>query len=556
MKNILTEHKWLAYALIALAGYFLYQQVLAFDLTYFDDNGLILEKLSFLKDPANIIRAFRQDVFSKPDSLTVFYRPLLTVSFMLDTMMDGTSPFMYHFTNIILHILASCLVYYLLLKLKISRDASLALSLVFTVHPLLAQAVAWIPGRNDSLLAVFTLSSFLSFVKFRETGKAGYCALHLLLFLCALFTKETAVMLPVVCVLYAHMERSDRAVSTKIYAIAGWAFAVALWLFARRAAIGDAADINIADAARSIALNAAAAFGYMGKMFFPVNIAVFPVMRDIPPVYGISATALFAAALAATKDKDNRLVMFGISWFALFLLPAFFRPIPDIVAPHLDFSEHRVYLPMIGIVMAVSQIGPVRRFDMTKIPHAAAAIMIIAIFSAISFRQTGPFKDRTSFAEKAVASSPHAAWARVNLGTAYYLEGDTSKAESEFKKALELNPQQPMAHTKLGLIYSGRGLTETAEREFKKEIAINPLYEGSWVALGTVYYKKGRPAEAERAWFTAIEVNPSSFDARKNLAIFHKERGETAKSVRYVRELQKMGVPVPPDFLASLGLTE
>jgi hypothetical protein len=364
-------------------------------------------------------------------------------------------------------------------------------------------------------------------------------------------------MLVAVCALYVYLKQNGWSSSAgKIYAIAGWALAIAFWLLARRAAIGASADVNIVDAARSLALNAAAAFRYMGKIFLPFNIAIFPVMRDIPSAYGILATAAFLAALAMTKDKDPKLAIFGISWFALFLLPAFFRPIPDIVAPHLDFSEHRVYLPMVGIVVAASQIGPVKAFNAGRPPQAAVAALIIAVFSFLTFQHSKAFRDRLGFAEKAVASSPHAAWARVNLGTAYYLEGDTAKAEFEFKKALKLNPQQPMAHTKLGLIYDGRGLTEAAEKEFKKEVAVNPLYDGSWVALGALYYKMGNPSGAEGAWLAALKANPSSFDARKNLVVFYKERGETAKSIRYVRELQGMGAPVPLDLLASLGLIE
>jgi tetratricopeptide (TPR) repeat protein len=274
--------------------------------------------------------------------------------------------------------------------------------------------------------------------------------------------------------------------------------------------------------AKSFSLNIAAAAVYIGKSVFPFNLSIFPVMKDIAPAYGILAVILLAAGVVLTKDKDRPLAVFGIFWFLLFLLPAFFRPIPEIVAPHLDFSEHRVYVPIIGILIVISQIGVVKRFDVTKIPQAALAFLLMIFFSAISFGHSGAFKDRMSFAAKAVAASPHAAWARVSLGTVYYLGGDLEKAEAEHKKALELNPHQPMAHVKLGVIYEGRGLTAEAEKEFRKEIAINPLYDGTWVALGALYYKKGRFREAEGAWLTALELNPDNPAARNNLAVCRK----------------------------------
>ncbi|UCD55136.1 MAG: hypothetical protein JSV93_06410, partial [Candidatus Omnitrophota bacterium] len=166
--------------LIACLGFLVYSQTLFFDFTYLDDNVLILGNRKFLSKLSNIPQAFRQDVFFSYED--AYYRPLLTISFILDAQLPFAlypspkpSPqrgegrvrgrgeqgkgFSYHLTNIVIHLLAACLLFLLLIKLKYREGLAIFFSLIFTVHPVLTQAVAWLPGRNDSLLAVFIFSS-------------------------------------------------------------------------------------------------------------------------------------------------------------------------------------------------------------------------------------------------------------------------------------------------------------------------------------------------------------------------------------------------------------
>ena len=153
--------RWKPYFWIAVVGFLLYARTVLFKFVYLDDNSLILDNFFFIRRLSNIAAAFRNDVFISSSFADAYYRPLLTTSFILDAQLSGQSPVLYHLSNIIYHIIASMLVYKLFKTLKIKKDTSLILALVFVVHPVLTQAVAWIPGRNDSLLTIFFISSFL-----------------------------------------------------------------------------------------------------------------------------------------------------------------------------------------------------------------------------------------------------------------------------------------------------------------------------------------------------------------------------------------------------------
>ena len=162
MKNIMEsifKEKRYAYYLIAVVVIALYAKAVFFDFTYLDDNILVLVNRYFLKDLGNIIKAFRFDAFGR--EFGYYYRPMLTISLMLDAQISGVSPVIYHVTNILIHLAASCLVFRFFVKSGYPQDKSLLISLIFAVHPVLTQAVVWIPGRNDSLLTVFSLLSFI-----------------------------------------------------------------------------------------------------------------------------------------------------------------------------------------------------------------------------------------------------------------------------------------------------------------------------------------------------------------------------------------------------------
>jgi len=176
-----------SYYWIFSAGIIVYFQSLFFGFTYFDDNVLVLENLFFLKDISNIFRTFTMEVFHVLHASAAYYRPMLTISYMIDAQFSGSSPFFYHFSSVVIHLLVSCLVFTLLFRLKIKKELAFLFALVFTVHPVLAQAVSWIPGRNDSLLALFMIPSFLFFINYLEGKRNKDLVLHLSFFAASLF---------------------------------------------------------------------------------------------------------------------------------------------------------------------------------------------------------------------------------------------------------------------------------------------------------------------------------------------------------------------------------
>src|ERR1035437_8008108 len=187
----------------------LYFRVVNFNFTNLDDKNIIVEHYDTVGDINKIKEAFNLDAFMSNKGY-LFYRPVQNISFMLDAQFGGKEPWGYHLSNILIHILTVIALFFFLKKIRIKSEISFLLSLLFSIHPLFTNAVAWIPARGDLLLGLFTLLSFITFLEYSESRKIIYFILHSFVFLVAVFSKETAVLLPVVILFYLYFAAREK----------------------------------------------------------------------------------------------------------------------------------------------------------------------------------------------------------------------------------------------------------------------------------------------------------------------------------------------------------
>lgn len=469
---------WRPYLLIALIGFLLYSQTLFFDFSYFDDSTLIITNQEILGSVKNIGRIFGSDAFFSSSGAKFYYRPLLNLSLMIDaqlglaTAKTGTLPFWFHFSNIVIHLLAAGLVFYLLNRLLRRRLVAFILSIFFLVHPALAPAVAWIPGRNDSLLAVFVLIAFIVFLNFLERPRLQSYFGYLFLFFVALLTKESAIGLPLVVIFYFwFIDKGRLELSDKLLLIGGSGTVIFLWALMRQLAFGFGQSGRLASVA-DIWHNLPALFIFAGKIILPFDLSVLPTLTDARFIWGILGLAGMIALSLIFPPRRLNYFFFGLFWLAIFIFPTFLNP--DTTA---GFLSHRLYLSFFGFMLILGQFEWIeppffrRRRYLLIISGILFFLAILTIFHSLSFR------NRLVFWHQAVSDSPNAPLARRNLGVMYYLDGQPDLAEKYYRQALLLNPQEPMAHNNLGVIYMDRQQYRQAESEFYQELEINPGYD-------------------------------------------------------------------------------
>jgi protein O-mannosyl-transferase len=568
--NVYLKIAW-PYCAIIAAAFFIYYRAIFFGYTYFDDNVLIIDNNYFLRNLNNISLAFSRDVFNLHSASAAFYRPLLTVSLMLDSFIAGTNPFIYHLTNILLHIVASCLAFSLLIKFGVKRLQAFALTLIFSIHPANAQAIAWIPGRNDSLLAVFALLSFLTLIRYWEKGRLRDLFLHSFFFACGIFTKETMAFFPFLCILYFFLtplgmplerrpgEIEIKSTKQKIPRMALcavlWITIGIFWFFLRRSALANPVQFASLDIFKSLLMNSPAVLLFFGKIVFPFNLSVLPVLKDSTLWFGITALLFFSALLILPyfrtfkglsinnsripgQSSFQEIFIFGLAWFLIFLIPAFIQPHNEYPA---SFIEHRLYVPFIGFLLILGRMLIIHALDFKKKSSWIIPGALVYCFSLITIQRLEVFSTPIRFWENAASHSPSHPLAHKNLGAMYYFDGKIDAAEKEYLLALNLYPRETMVHNNLGLIYKLRGDFLKAQDEYQKELAINPKYDHALYNWGELCYVAGNKKDAETLWLKTLASNPDYFDAMKKLSVLYREQGDTIRSLQYENEIKKRG---------------
>lgn len=484
---------WRPYAWLAAAGFALYAQTLGFGLSGYDDTLLITKHYYLIKDITKVPAAFLNDVAWGQSQQ--FYRPMLTLSFMFNAILGGKNVWFYHLTNVMMHLGSVLLVFWLLKKLTGGRGSAFALALLFAVHPALSPAVAWLPGRNDSLLGLFIFSSLAVLISYREKETLGWYALHLSLFLGALFTKETSAAIPAVFLIFLLLVQGKQKTKQYIYLSAGWLACLAGYFSLRLSVLARVPPVM-----NTASENALGLLGYIGKLIFPANLSVMPLPQDTPWFFGIAAMVLFIVLFALKGIRNKNIFLAGLVWFGVFLIPTVFR-----ITDFANMLEHRMYVPFLGLLLMVFQAEAIYHYKKTFLSLAAGLFLVFSLFSLLHSRDFG---DPWSFWQNAVKTSPHCSLAHRSLGMMYLDQKDPAGAADRFKTGLKYDPQNPGLLNGLALSYLDMGRTGPAIELFKEAIQADPGNPFSHDNLGTAWLKAGNTAEAGKEYRQAFLLKP------------------------------------------------
>jgi uncharacterized membrane protein YecN with MAPEG domain len=288
MLKIDSLHDWHVVLAITILIVLVFGRSLTYEFTYADDTQLLVVNQEFLGNLANIPRLFSTDVFISMSNSNVFYRPLFNLLFMIELQFEKNGTWLFHLTNILLHLGCSLALYFLFKELRIPRLTAGMAACIFCVSPISTSAVVWIPGRNDTLLTLFILSSFLFFLRWMETKKTWQFICHWFLFLLALLTKESAVFFPLLCLSYGFYVRRENPGRGKIILIiVTYAIAAAVWI-ALRSLVHQTHEIHY-EGVQLISgwlKNLPALALYFGKILFPFNLSVYPNFEDHSLILG------------------------------------------------------------------------------------------------------------------------------------------------------------------------------------------------------------------------------------------------------------------------------
>jgi len=505
---------------IALAGAWVYSPCLRG--TWLWDDGLEITQNPALSSPDGW-----WEPWVHPQGMDYF--PLKSSLQWLEWHLWGAQPLGYHLVNLGLHIVSALLVWRLLSLLGV-RAAFLG-GLLFAVHPVAVESVAWISEFKNAVSLPPLLLASIAFVERDRDGRRGAGVGALLWFLASLACKTSSVMFPVVLLLYSWWRRGgvgvrDLRAAAPFFA-AAFAMGVATFWFQSTRAIGIAGTpgsfgLRLAEAGWSI-------LSYAGMCLWPAGLApIYPAaeaaLPAILPWLGIGA----ALGLFWLKREGwGRHALLGTGWFLLNLVPvlgiipmAYFR-----VSPRAD---HFAYLPLVGLTgLAAAGFGAAletwdRRWGRARIARLPLAIAATGILFVLAFEARGyaaAFRDEMALWSYAVERNPRAWLARNNLGKVLYEQRRPADAAVQFREAVRLEPDSPEAHANLGNCLEAESLAEEARREYRTAIGINPRFAGGHFDLGLSLLKSGLLDEAAAEFRKALEIDPAHGTARNSLGL-------------------------------------
>ncbi|MBE7415127.1 MAG: hypothetical protein HS130_07835 [Deltaproteobacteria bacterium] len=460
----------------ALASFVIYLPSLSFDFVNWDD-------LMYVHNNTAIRGLNLEAVFTS--FANGAWIPVTLLSFSLDYAFWGLDPFGYHLSNAILHGANAFLVALLATRLASARGGlrpkalfiiALSAGLLFGLHPLKVESVAWVSERKDVLNAFFFLLGLHAYLSYARGRKALSYALTLVFFVLSLLSKPMTVTMPLVLLIldFYPLERSrtdgwKRLVLEKapFFALSMATGLLNVWSHTVDSVIISAEALPLEG---RLHITARGYLFYIYKTLIPVNLApLYP--RDFPAgldtLFAVYVLALSAiTALAVYLCRWSRVCVSVWAYFLMTLLP-----IIGILQVGMHAAADRfMYIPGIGFAMLASAGAgwAVRRRAKAFFPVLLAVFMVSAIFSAMTFRQQAVWKDSLTLWGRQIALYPDNAQGFKGRGTAHAIAGRYGDALEDFRKAADLDPSDSSMHIDLGKAYMHLGDGRNSYLSMKK----------------------------------------------------------------------------------------
>ena len=506
---MLQRHAFRASALLFVAVVLTYAPALRHGFVWDDDAHLTP---ATLRTVAGLGR-----IWSEP-GVTQQYYPLLHSLFWLEHALWGDAPLGYHGVNVVLHAGAAALFALVLWRLGV-RGAVFA-GLLFALHPVGAESVAWIAEQKNTLSTVFYLAAALAWWRFDATRERGAYRLALLWFVCALLTKTTTATLPAALLVVAWWRRGRLSWRHDVLPLVPWlvlgiAFGLhTAWL--ERHLIGaEGTAFTLSIAQRSMLAGRVIWF-YLGKLVWPADLMFFYPRWTLSPVallawLPLAGTILAAALLWRLRQRTRApLAVFLFFIGSLFPVLGFF----DVYPFQYSFvADHFQYLPSLAMfALAGAGIAHLRRAN-------AIALALGLPLAAMTLHETEKYRDARTLYRTTLAHNPASWIAWNNLGKELLGQpAERAEAIRCFERALALRPEYFEAENNLGLTLTQTGRAAEAIPHLQAAVRLKPASYQAPNNLGIALASSGRPAESLAAFARAAELNPTLPNIEENWA--------------------------------------
>ena len=517
------------------------------------------------------------------------WHPVTMLSHMLDCQIYGLKPWGHHLTNVLLHAVNTALVFLLLFRLTGALWRSCMVAALFGFHPLHVESVAWVAERKDVLSTFFGLLSLLCYAYYaqgkgassspalRSSGEGGSSSnpqstihnpqylLSLLFFTLGLMSKPMLVTLPFVMMLldYWPLRRfiasgaatdstiqrfniSTLTEKTPFFALAA-AMCVVTYLVQQKTGMMD--SLETVPLGNRVGNALISYCRYLGKLFWPTNLAVFYPYPEHNWAMGwvLLAGVMIAGISAYVFFQRTRrpCLLIGWLWFCGTLVPV----IGLVQVGGQAMADRYTYIPSLGIfillVWGADELA--NRWKYRAMALGGAGCMAIILCAGLTWRQLGYWQNNETLYRHALTITNDNYLAHHNLGIALFKEGKIGDAISQYRDAIRLEPANFEPHYDLGSALAVKGQTDEAIFEFQKAIQLNPNYAAAHANLGTALAGKGQIENAINEFREAVRLEPDNAEFQYALGTALGMSGQIDEAIKHFQEALRL----QPDFAAA-----
>ncbi|MEJ1974022.1 MAG: tetratricopeptide repeat protein [Lacunisphaera sp.] len=478
-------------------------------------------------------------------SVLGMWHPLTVLVHMLDWQLFGAWAGGHIGVNVLLHAVNAGLLWHVLRRMTGAGWPAFFTALLFAVHPLNVESVAWASQLKTVLSTLFGLLTLLTWEKYvTEKSRTNYllalvwCALGLL-------SKPMLVTLPVVLLLCdfwplqrpLHGVRDGLGLLLEKAPFALMAAMVCYILLHPGVPIpgvdSPEPGFTLARWLRGIGNTVV----YLRRLVWPFDLAALHPQRIHVQWPELTTALAVLTALTGLAWRGGRAPSVGWLWFLITLFP-----VCGIMAigPH-EQADRYAYLPAIGIFIFAAWSVPARAWQRPLAPRLAAGLCVC--FGLLAWWQVGFWRDSLALWTRATAVHPPSLTQQMNYGNALAAAGRFREAEACFEVVVQLRPNDPRAFINLATIRNQRGETAAAIGLLEQAVRVDPLYANAHDVLGSILQDAGRIAEAREQLETAVKLDPGLFSAHLNLGILLARQGDLTGAQR----LFEAALAIEPD---------
>jgi len=525
------------------------------DFTNWDDDLHVTANTSIKSLSLNNIKT----IFTS--SFVGCYAPLAVLSYVGEYYFFQLNPFIYHSTNLILHLCNCILTFWMIYLITQKSLVAFFVALLFSIHPLHVESVAWVSERKDVLYAFFYLSSIVSYLYYlKNQYKSGLYCLSLILCVLSLLSKPMAVSLPFVLVLidYLFSRRFDRrSILEKLPFLFVVILCMVIALYSAYTVMQKSFFHTFPE---NIFIGTYNILFYLTKMVLPINLSAFYAYPDKIsgrlPLLFLTSPFIVALLLGSVMwfMRRKRYVMFGV----LFFLVTIFPVLQFIPAGYAMAADRYTYIPLTGIFFLI--VSGIYELYQEKSGYAkritillsVVCLGIVALFTFLTWQRCLVWHNSITLWNDVLKKDPHNIIAYNNLGSHYLFAGEYQSAISYYKKAIAINPHYAQAHNNVCSAYLSMHKLDDAFVACRNAIVLKPHYEDALINMGKIYHAVGRYDDAIKMYRYTHGINPHNAESYNELCSTYLVTGNYKEASHACQKALSLKPHIPEAYI-NLG---